>query len=51
VAKLNLPGPVDPARFLGLELVPGGLAEASGRVVGAGLLVKRRGPEPLRLAA
>ncbi len=51
VAKLTLPGPVDPARFLGLELVPGGLAEASGRVVGAGLLVKRRGPESLRLAA
>ena len=51
VAKLVLPGPVDVARFLGLELVPGALAGASGRVVGAGLLVERRGREPLRLAA
>ena len=51
VSRLVLPGPVDPARFLGLELVPGALAGASGRVVGAGLLVSRREPEPLRLAA
>ncbi len=51
VSRLVLPGPVDPARFLGLELVPGALADASGRVVGAGLLVGRREPEPLRLAA
>ncbi len=51
VAKLVLPGPVDVARFLGLELVPGSLAGASGRVVGAGLLVERRRREPLRLAA
>ena len=51
VAKLVLPGPVDVARFLGLDLVVGGLADVSGRVVGAGLLVARRGWEPLRLAA
>ncbi|WP_084536587.1 GNAT family N-acetyltransferase [Azospirillum halopraeferens] len=29
---LELPGPVDPARFLGLELVPGALAGAAGPV-------------------
>ena len=51
VAQLVLPGPVDVARFLGLELVPGALAGTSGRVVGAGLLVERRGREPLKLAA
>ena len=51
VAQLVLPGPVDVARFLGLELVPGALAGISGRVVGAGLLVERRGREPLKLAA
>ncbi len=51
VAKLVLPGPVDVARFLGLELVPGALAGASGRVVGSGLLVERRRREPLKLAA
>ena len=51
VAKLVLPGPVDVARFLGLELKPGALAGVSGRVVGAGLLVERRGREALRLAA
>ena len=50
-AKLVLPGPVDVERFLGLELVAGALAGVSGRVVGAGLLVDRRGREPLRLAA
>jgi predicted N-acetyltransferase YhbS len=31
-----LPGPVERARFLGLELAAGGLAGASGRIVGAG---------------
>ena len=51
VSKLVLPGPVDTARFLGLELVPGAFSGVSGRVVGAGLLVERRGREPLRLAA
>jgi len=51
MAKLVLPGPVDRARLLGFELRPGGLAGAEGRVVGTGLLVERREPEPLRLAA
>ncbi len=51
VANLTLPGPVDPARFLGLELVPGALTAASGRVVGTGLLVDRLETEPARLAA
>ncbi len=34
---LALPGPVDPDRFLGLELEPGALAGASGLVAAAGL--------------
>jgi hypothetical protein len=29
---ITLPGPVDRSRFLGLELVPGALAQASGLV-------------------
>ena len=32
VARLWLPGPYEPARFLGLELVPGALAGAAGLV-------------------
>jgi predicted N-acetyltransferase YhbS len=32
--KLTLPGPVDPGRFLALELREGALAEAGGSVVG-----------------
>ena len=48
---LVLPGPVDLNRFLGLELVPGALQGARGRVVGAGLIVDRRGSEDLRRAA
>ncbi len=36
---LDLPGPVDPARFLALELQPGGLAGASGLVRATGALV------------
>lgn len=51
VENLVLPGPVDRARFLGLELRPGGLAGARGRVVATGLIVDRRGEERLRLAA
>jgi len=51
VARLTLPSPVDPARFLGLELVAGALGDASGRVVGTGQLLERRRNEPLRLAA
>ncbi len=30
--QLEMPAPVDPARFLAAELVPGALAEATGRV-------------------
>lgn len=37
--RLALPGPVDEARFLGLELVPGALAGARGRVVGTGVFM------------
>lgn len=36
VGGLALPGPVDPDRFLGLELEPGALAGASGLVCGTG---------------
>jgi predicted N-acetyltransferase YhbS len=35
-AKLEMPGPVEKARFLGLELVPGALAGAEGLVVATG---------------
>jgi predicted N-acetyltransferase YhbS len=48
---LTLPGPVDENRFLGLELVPGALAGAKGRVVGTGLLVGTRPQAGDRLAA
>ncbi len=51
VEHLVLPGPVEQARFLGLDLRPGGLAGAQGRVVATGLIVDRRGEEPLRRAA
>lgn len=34
-----LPGPVERHRFLGLELVPGALSGAAGRIVGAGAFV------------
>ena len=51
MTRLTLPGPVDAARFLGLELRPGGLAEAFGRVVATGRIAPRRDGEPLRLAA
>lgn len=37
-ASLSLPGPVEPARFLGLELSPGALAGAAGMVLAAGAL-------------
>ena len=36
VADLHLPGPVDRARFLGIELIPGALDGADGLVVGCG---------------
>ena len=32
--QIILPGPVDPARLLAVELVPGALAEAAGAVKG-----------------
>lgn len=41
VENLVLPGPVDPARFLGLELAPGALQGASG-------IVRATGAIPLR---
>jgi predicted N-acetyltransferase YhbS len=43
VAGLDLPGPVDRARFLGLELSPGALAGASGMVRATGAV-----PLPVR---
>lgn len=46
VAGLTLPGPVEAERFLGLELVPGALQGATGRVVGTGLFLDaHRGPD------
>ncbi len=48
---LTLPGWVDETRFLALELVPGALKGARGRVVATGLLVDGRGREGSRLAA
>jgi predicted N-acetyltransferase YhbS len=36
VADLHLPGPVERARFLGLELMPGALDGAEGLVAGCG---------------
>lgn len=52
VEDLVLPGPVDRARFLGLELRAGGLAGAAGRVTATGLIVgERRDGKPLRRAA
>ncbi len=47
----HLPGPVDIDRFLGLELAPGALTGAKGRVVAAGLIVERRRGGEDRLAA
>ena len=46
VADLHLPGPVDRNRFLGLELVPGGLDGAEGLVAACG-----RRDVPERVAA
>lgn len=47
-ANLDLPGPVDPARFLALELQPGALEGASGLVRATGALAD---DAALRLAA
>jgi predicted N-acetyltransferase YhbS len=38
VADLHLPGPVERARFLGIELIPGALDGAEGLVIGTGRL-------------
>lgn len=47
-----LPGPVERERFLGLELVPGALKGAGGRIVGAGAFIgPRRDEGGSRLAA
>ncbi len=40
VTGLGLPGPVDPARFLGLELIPGALAGAEGLVSASGRMAE-----------
>ena len=47
--NLELPGPVDLARFLALELEPGALAGASGLVRATGIFASSRGD--LRRAA
>jgi predicted N-acetyltransferase YhbS len=39
--KLQLPGPVERARFLGLELVEGALADADGRISATGTKLPR----------
>ncbi len=39
--KLQLPGPVERARFLGLELVEGALADAQGRIAASGTKLPR----------
>ncbi len=43
VQDLHLPGPVDRARFLGLELMPGALDGAEGLVMASGALVDAEG--------
>jgi predicted N-acetyltransferase YhbS len=48
VERLALPGPVDPARFLGLELVPGALAGTAGLVRAA---ARAKAPARRRAAA
>ena len=40
--SLDLPGWCDPARFLGLELAPGALVQATGMVVATGVMERRR---------
>lgn len=53
VTRLELPGPVDAVRFLGAELVPGAMAQASGlvRATGAISLEKARDLADRRKAA
>jgi predicted N-acetyltransferase YhbS len=52
-AGLHLPGPYEPARFLGLELTPGRLAGATGMVVATGrpAFARRAKPLPARALA
>jgi predicted N-acetyltransferase YhbS len=47
---LTLPGPYERARFLGLELVPGALADATGLVVARGRRAAAE-PQPARALA
>jgi predicted N-acetyltransferase YhbS len=42
VADLHLPGPVDRARFLGFELVPGALDGAEGLVAASGRVIEKQ---------
>ena len=41
-AGLDLPGPVDRARFLAFEIIPGALANAGGMVVATGEMERSR---------
>ena len=50
-AGFTLPGPVDEDRFLARELVPGALAGARGRVVGAGEFMREPRVAPHHRAA
>ena len=51
VGKLEMPGPVDKARFLGIELVPGALNGAEGRVLATGLPATKLHRSKSRVAA
>jgi len=51
VLNLSLPGPVDPARFLGLELVEGALVGVTGTVGRASPAKARSAKQPTRTAA
>lgn len=48
-ADLTMPGPVERERFLALELAPGALAQANGRVIATGAKAAR--PRPLLAGA
>jgi predicted N-acetyltransferase YhbS len=50
VLNLSLPGPVDPARFLGLELVEGALADVTGTVGRVSTAKTRSAKQPARMA-
>ena len=53
VRKLAMPGPIELDRFLGLELAPGALAQARGRVTARGckIAVRSRSLHVVRKAA